>query len=44
MRVEVFMKVKNVNGVLPNPPEAGMIVLDNGIFKGYTGSAWADLN
>ena len=44
MRVEGFMKVKNVNGVLPNPAEAGMIVLDNGIFKGYTGSVWADLN
>ena len=39
-----FIKVAEVNGSLPNPPEAGMIVLDNGIFKGYTGSTWVNLN
>ena len=44
MRVEGFMKVKNVAGTLPNPPEAGMIVLDGTTFKGYNGSAWVDLN
>lgn len=44
MRVDGFMKVKNVNGVLPNPPEAGMIVLDGTTFKGYNGSGWVNLN
>jgi hypothetical protein len=44
MRVEGFMKVKNVAGTLPSPPEAGMIVLDGTTFKGYNGSAWVDLN
>ena len=44
MRVEGFMKVKNVAGTLPNPPEAGMIVLDGTTFKGYNGTAWVDLN
>ena len=44
MRVEGFMKVKDVNGTLPNPPEAGMIVLDGATFKGYDGSAWVNLN
>lgn len=43
-RVNGFMKVAEVNGNLPNPPEAGMIVLDNGVFKGYTGNAWVNLN
>lgn len=44
MRVNGFMKVAQVTGTLPNPPEAGMIVLDGGTFKGYNGSAWVDLN
>ena len=44
MRVAGFMKVANVNGTLPNPPEAGMIVLDGTTFKGYNGSAWVALN
>ena len=44
MRVEGFMKVKNVNGTLPASPEAGMIVLDGATFKGYDGSAWVNLN
>jgi hypothetical protein len=44
MRVDGFMKVKNVAGTLPNPPEAGMIVLDGTTFKGYNGTAWVDLN
>jgi len=43
MRVEGFMKVGQVNGTLPNPPEAGMIVLDGASFKGYNGSAWVTL-
>lgn len=43
-RVNGFMKVANVNGNLPNPPEAGMIVLDGTTFKGYNGSAWVNLN
>ena len=43
MRVEGFMKVKDVNGTLPNPPEAGMIVLDGATFKGYNGSSWVTL-
>jgi hypothetical protein len=44
MRVEGFMKVKNVAGALPSPAEAGMIVLDGTTFKGYDGSAWVNLN
>lgn len=43
-RVNGFMKVAECNGNLPNPPEAGMIVLDNGVFKGYTGSIWVNLH
>ena len=43
VRVEGFMKVKDVNGTLPNPPEAGMIVLDGTTFKGYNGTAWVTL-
>ena len=38
-----FIKVKNFAGTLPNPPEAGMIVLDGTTFKGYNGSAWVVL-
>lgn len=44
MRVNGFMKVGQVSGTLPSPPEAGMIVLDGTTFKGYNGSAWVDLN
>ncbi len=44
MRVTGFMKVADVAGSLPNPPEAGMIVLDGSTFKGYNGSAWVNLN
>lgn len=44
MRVNGFMKVAQVNGTLPNPPEAGMIVLDGTTFKGYNGSGWVNLN
>jgi hypothetical protein len=44
MRVTGFMKVADVDGSLPNPPEAGMIVLDGSTFKGYNGSAWVNLN
>jgi hypothetical protein len=44
VRVEGFMKVAQVNGNLPNPPEAGMIVLDGTTFKGYNGFSWVDLN
>ena len=44
IRVDGFVKVKNVTGTLPNPPEAGMIVLDGSTFKGYTGSGWVNLN
>jgi hypothetical protein len=44
MRVEGFMKVKNVAGTLPSPPEAGMIVLDGSTFKGYNGTSWVNLN
>jgi hypothetical protein len=44
MRVAGFMKVKDFGaGVLPNPPEAGMIVLQNGTFQGYNGSSWVTL-
>ena len=43
LRVNGFMKVSDVAGTLPNPPEAGMIVLDGGTFKGYNGSAWVTL-
>jgi len=43
MRIEGFMKVKNVAGALPDPAEAGMIVLDGTTFKGYNGSAWVTL-
>ena len=39
-----FVKVKDFAGNLPNPPEAGMIVLDGTTFKGYNGSAWVNLN
>ena len=39
-----FIKVAQVNGTLPSPPEAGMIVLDGTIFKGYNGSGWVNLN
>jgi hypothetical protein len=44
MRVDGFIKVAQVSGTLPTPPEAGMIVLDGTTFKGYNGSAWVDLN
>jgi hypothetical protein len=44
MRVDGFMKVKDVNGTLPSPPEAGMIVLDGTTFKGYNGLSWVNLN
>ena len=44
MRVMGFIKVAQVSGVLPSPPEAGMIVLDGTTFKGYNGSAWVALN
>lgn len=44
MRVNGFMKVAQVNGTLPSPAEAGMIVLDGTTFKGYNGSAWVALN
>jgi hypothetical protein len=41
MRVDGFMKVKDFGSdPLPNPPEAGMIVLQGGTFQGYNGSAW----
>ena len=44
MRVEGFVKVQNFGtGTLPTPPEAGMIVLQNGLFQGYNGSAWVTL-
>jgi hypothetical protein len=43
-RINGFVKVAQVNGSLPNPPEAGMIVLDGTTFKGYNGSAWVNLN
>jgi hypothetical protein len=46
MRVEGFMKVGGFATVdLPDPPEAGMIVLDTDTneFKGYNGSAWVVL-
>ena len=43
MRVAGFMKVADVNGTLPSPAEAGMIVLDGSTFKGYNGSAWVTL-
>ncbi len=39
-----FVKVGQVSGSLPDPAEAGMIVLDGTTFKGYNGSAWVDLN
>jgi hypothetical protein len=44
LRVNGFMKVAQVNGTLPSPPEAGMIVLDGTTFKGYNGSSWVALN
>jgi hypothetical protein len=44
VRVEGFMKVAQVGGNLPNPPEAGMIVLDGTTFKGYNGFSWVNLN
>lgn len=44
MRVNGFMKVAQVNGTLPSPAEAGMIVLDGTTFKGYNGSSWVNLN
>lgn len=46
MRVVGFMKVGGFGtGSLPNPPEAGMIVLDTDTnqFKGYNGSSWVVL-
>jgi hypothetical protein len=43
-RVNGFMKVANVNGNLPNPPEIGMIVFDGATFKGYNGAAWVNLS
>lgn len=43
MRVTGFVKVGTFNSALPSPPEAGMIVLANGVFKGYNGSSWVDL-
>ena len=43
LRVDGFVKVKEVSGTLPSPAEAGMIVLDGGTFKGYNGSAWVTL-
>lgn len=43
-RVNGFLKVAQVSGSLPNPPEAGMIVLDGTTFKGYNGSDWVNLN
>lgn len=46
MRVSGFMKVGGfATGSLPNPPEAGMIVLDTTTsqFKGWNGSAWVVL-
>lgn len=39
-----FVKVGQVSGTLPDPAEAGMIVLDGTTFKGYNGSAWVNLN
>lgn len=44
MRVAGFMKVADVAGTLPSPPEAGMIVLDGTTFKGYNGTSWVTLN
>jgi hypothetical protein len=44
IRSSGFIKVANVSGSLPNPPEAGMIVLDGTTFKGYNGSSWVNLN
>jgi len=44
LRVGGFVKVAQVSGSLPNPPEAGMIVLDGTTFKGYNGSSWVNLN
>lgn len=44
IRSSGFIKVADVSGTLPNPPEAGMIVLDGTTFKGYNGSAWVNLN
>jgi hypothetical protein len=43
LRVVGFIKVKDFNGSLPTPPEAGMIVLDAGTFKGYNGTDWVTL-
>lgn len=43
IRSSGFIKVANVNGTLPSPPEAGMIVLDGTTFKGYNGSSWVTL-
>lgn len=43
MRVAGFMKVADIDGSLPDPAEAGMIVLDGTTFKGYNGSAWVTL-
>jgi hypothetical protein len=44
MRVAGFIKVANVNGTLPASPEAGMIVLDGTIFRGYNGTGWVPLS
>lgn len=43
LRVDGFVKVAEVSGVLPGPAEPGMIILDNGVFKGYNGTAWVTL-
>jgi hypothetical protein len=44
IRTPGFIKVGQVDGTLPSPAEAGMIVLDGTTFKGYNGSAWVNLN
>lgn len=44
LRVTGFVKVKDYNGSLPATPEAGMIVLDGTIFRGYNGLAWVALS
>lgn len=38
------LQVEDADGTLPALPVAGMIVLDAGTFKGYTGTAWVNLN
>ena len=44
IRSSGFIKVAQVSGTLPSPPEAGMIVLDGTTFKGYNGTSWVALN